>query len=83
MAKDSEIKGKVLQSLRDFFKEKEVGSWKDLLSPKKEKSEDDEGESEDEEESCDCGKSSCPECGKKPKGVAVIEETVIIGKPKK
>jgi hypothetical protein len=83
MSKELELKSKVLKDLISFMKGKEKDSWKEVLGeggevePKEDMSE----ESEDEEE-CDCGKEDCEMCGK-PKGVAVIEETVIVGKPKK
>lgn len=77
---DLEIKSKVLKDLISFMKGQEKDSWKSVLEEGGEPAKE-EAESEDEEE-CDCGKKDCPICGK-PKGIAVIEETVIVGKPKK
>jgi hypothetical protein len=76
---DKDIKRNVLKSLRDFFKEEEVGSWKSLFDGEGKKESEDE--SEDDEEECECGKPGCPICGK-PKGV-MIEETIVAVKPKK
>ena len=80
-ASDKDIKKDVLKSMIDYFKKREVDSWKGLFDEKK--PEEKEDESEDSEEECEeCEGKGCKACGK-PKGVAVIEETVIIGKPKK
>jgi hypothetical protein len=78
---DKDIKRNVLKSLRDFFKDQEVGSWKSLFDGEGKKEKESDDESEDEEEECKCGKSSCPICSK-PKGV-MIEETIVAVKPKK
>jgi hypothetical protein len=79
MAKsDRDIKGDVLKSLRDFFKEQEVGSWKKMFEGDKKEVEED---GEEEEEECYCGKKDCSICGK-PKGI-MIEETIVAVKPKK
>jgi hypothetical protein len=56
-----------LKGLIDLMRSKEKESWKSTMK----KPEKEEEESEEEEE-CDCGKESCPECGKKKGGVGII-----------
>ena len=78
MKSDLELKADILKSMEQFFKGEEAKSWKDVMDK------EDEGESEDEEEeSCECGKESCPICGKKPKGVMIEETIIAVPKPKK
>jgi hypothetical protein len=83
--KELELKSKVLKDLISFMKGKEKDSWKEVLGEGGDVVPSEDGEemdSEDSSEECDCGEEDCKTCGK-PKGVAVIEETVIVGKPKK
>jgi hypothetical protein len=67
MKDKKQIKANVLQQLIDYMKGEEKASWADAL---KEDEVEEEGEEEEEEE------------GDMPKGV-MIEETVIVAKPKK
>ena len=74
--KEMELKANVLKDMISFFKGKEKDSWAEVLGEGK------EDDKEEKKEACDCGKEGCKECGK-PKGIAVIEETIMVGKPKK
>lgn len=80
--KDLELKSKVLKDLISFMRGQEKDSWKSVLEEGgEEKSDSEEESSDDSEEECDCGKKDCPICGKKP--MTIVEETLIVGKPKK
>jgi hypothetical protein len=73
--KNKEIKSNVLKSLIDFMKGEQKASWESML-----KGESEMEDSEEEDDMEDDEEEDMPEKG--PKGV-IVEETVIIAKPKK